>query len=371
MTDKTIYEAPPSLEPGKRKILGRKKDLKNSESEFVKQFVPVLQKNCKQALSAFKKANVLYRGSKPHGSAYLGRSVKNRTPMDTPNPVQSNLDQLFLSAGYKAVRGNSIFVSGDADTADEYGHLYIIFPIDGFNFTWSTKISDLYSFLHHGGYETGSDLAQNSAKYIKINNSFVKALLKKSAEESIGHFHEYFLYDNNGFTGKKTTKIKISKMLDRWAQFHDSYFDELYIDDAYPILTELYRIKKYHSKQKIIAHSNIIKEASQLIKLDKKNNILDNEGRKQLSKIISNLISIFKMLKEYDKLINRILKELAKKPRPEIAAKALEKLGFMNNEHFVQAIESKNEIYINGLYYAFDQKRYGKIIHDWITGRNK
>jgi len=380
MTDKTIQEAPPTdLKPGKRKVLRKSDPNEDAGNEFEEKFGAILRKNCKLSVATFKKiGKYLYRGSRDHGVAYMGRSTNKRRASDTPDFVQDNLNQLFLKAGYKAVRGNSIFTSGNENVAADYGDVYIIFPVDGFNFTWSSKIADLFSYYDRGGFLTGFDLAQNTRKYTKINDSFVRQLEKAASNNSsqLGYFHEHILYDDNGFTGKTPLQIKISRMLSKWQGEYAVEFDKLFIDPYnsspdFTLAEELFRIRKYHIKKETILYTELVKEAIELTKFDKTNNVFDNKGRQQLSKIIAKSISIIKMLKEYDKLTFRIFKEISKKPTSNVSAESLEKLGFMNNKNFAWAIASKNEIYINGLYYAFDIDTYYKAIRSWLKKLNK
>lgn len=109
----------------------------------------LIQANCKQALSAMTSANrFLYRGTRGAPSeVFHGASRQDRNPSSSTKEFQENIDSALSMAGFKALRSNSIFCSGDIMEAVGYGgnkNLYMIFPIDGFQYTWSPKIRDLF-----------------------------------------------------------------------------------------------------------------------------------------------------------------------------------------------------------------------------------
>ena len=105
--------------------------------------------NCTQSLHAMTKANnFLYRGSKSApAEIFHGASRQDRTPLTSTKEFHNNINSALTLAGFKANRSNSIFCTGSMMDAVSYGgskNIYLIFPIDGFNFTWSPKITDLY-----------------------------------------------------------------------------------------------------------------------------------------------------------------------------------------------------------------------------------
>lgn len=121
-----------------------------------KQFVPSNTKeeftyttflnNCSESIAAMKQAgSFLYRGLTADYDIFLGKPRNNRKAMDSDKDVQKEVDKLFIMSGFTALRSNSIFCSGRLGVAKSYGHAFIIFPINGFTFTWSPKITDLYS----------------------------------------------------------------------------------------------------------------------------------------------------------------------------------------------------------------------------------
>lgn len=113
-----------------------------------------LLKNCKQILAVYKTLNAnednseqlkfLFRGIKGQNSdALYGKPFLDRKPKDSPKSADMLFNMAMKNAGFEARRDNSSFVSGNDSHAGGYGNLYIMFPVDGFNFTWSKKYDDL------------------------------------------------------------------------------------------------------------------------------------------------------------------------------------------------------------------------------------
>ena len=64
--------------------------------------------------------------------------------MTSSSVAQDVYDKSIAKAGFKALRSNSIFTSGDSSLAFGFGSSrYIIFPVNGFNFTWSHSKRDI------------------------------------------------------------------------------------------------------------------------------------------------------------------------------------------------------------------------------------
>lgn len=68
----------------------------------------------------------------------------NRKPRDTPQSYHDEMRSAIESAGLTANRHNSIFCTGDHQTAQEYAYnsTAAVFPIGEFRYTWSEFISD-------------------------------------------------------------------------------------------------------------------------------------------------------------------------------------------------------------------------------------
>jgi len=91
---------------------------------------------------------LLYSGRRGTENIFISDVRKNRKPTDTKINVHNDLDTLFKKKfGWKA-RSNSIFCTGSAEDAADYGNtVYMIFPIGKYRYLWSDKIDDLFFYV--------------------------------------------------------------------------------------------------------------------------------------------------------------------------------------------------------------------------------
>lgn len=125
---------------------GAKFDLKNLDAEkVVSKFAPIIERRCSNAIDSMIEANrLMYRGTTTAPSAaFYGRSRDNRTSVNLKGGIQEAFDEKFRNHGFTALRSNSIYCTGASGDTQMYGATFIIFPVNGFTFTWSPKIDDL------------------------------------------------------------------------------------------------------------------------------------------------------------------------------------------------------------------------------------
>ena len=105
-----------------------------------------LEHECSDALSIAKSTGrFFYRGTVDDMFLiYKGRIRDNRMPTNTPREVQQRINDWMQHNGFRALRTNSLFVTTDLDQAKSYGTPFIIFPKNGFAFTWFQNSKDLY-----------------------------------------------------------------------------------------------------------------------------------------------------------------------------------------------------------------------------------
>lgn len=138
---------------------------------------------CSNILELYKRTqHVLYRGTRgKHPTIFKSASIANRHPSDTPKLVQRKFDKMLTALGFKAIRSNSIFTNPAKMNALEYTDddegLYVIFPVNGFDYTWSKDVGDLF------GHFAGTTLE----KWI-LRTNITRQSLKK--------FQELFRYSN-------------------------------------------------------------------------------------------------------------------------------------------------------------------------------
>ncbi len=108
--------------------------------------INVIKTQCSEFLPIYKKCGPLYRGiSTKIPEIFMAATPINRKPTDTHQSDQDKFDNLLYKSGFTALRRNSIFCSGDEYFARAYGNVYLIFPLNGFSFTWSLYIQDFFN----------------------------------------------------------------------------------------------------------------------------------------------------------------------------------------------------------------------------------
>lgn len=87
-------------------------------------------------------------GDSPVNVSWMKKSVRSdRIPRNSWFQASEYVDDYFHEKiGWKP-RSEGLFVTGSYSRADQYGLVYMIFPIGQFNFLWSPNINDLYYVL--------------------------------------------------------------------------------------------------------------------------------------------------------------------------------------------------------------------------------
>jgi transcription antitermination factor NusG len=126
-----------------------------------------IKKNCGQILKIYKELNnedfssevYLYRGIRENSDALYGKPFDVRRPKDSNEDMDQLLDEAMKSVNIEARRSNSIFVTGNRSQASGYGHnIYIVFPVDGFDITYSKRERDLIVGKDHIKYFLDDDV---------------------------------------------------------------------------------------------------------------------------------------------------------------------------------------------------------------------
>jgi hypothetical protein len=218
------------IDPGQKNTLKMTYDGEftppQSDSE-VTSIIQLLNKNCSQVLKAYKHAGqVLYRGINnvdDNISIFHGKSRDNRRTMNTRADISEMLDNGLKNSGMIAVRSNSVFCTSDIDDAMYYGKSFMIFPLNGFVFTWNVKYKDFYTNYMANKFSnpfhsiTERDAAieefredserENFAqKYSFTNMDFVKAI---ESEHEIMIHGEYYALRRADYKGLIKNQIGI------------------------------------------------------------------------------------------------------------------------------------------------------------------
>lgn len=125
---------------------GEKLPIQDDRQDIIK----MLNSQCSEIIQAMKASNkFLYRGVRGYSDPnfpeqFKGKSRSDRKTMGTSSWHQPVMDKILANNGFAALRGNSIFCTSNIEDSTTYGRPYIIFPINGFDFTWSPVYQDLY-----------------------------------------------------------------------------------------------------------------------------------------------------------------------------------------------------------------------------------
>ena len=90
----------------------------------------------------------------------------NRKPINTTTLAHNMLDDYSLEKFGWKIRSDTLFVSGDYYRARDYSYdsnnVYVVFPIDEFEFVWSPKVDDFYA----GGEDMPDPQVHNINTYV-------------------------------------------------------------------------------------------------------------------------------------------------------------------------------------------------------------
>ena len=103
--------------------------------------IEIIKKNCSEILTIYKSSypNVLWRGM--NLLPFKKHEIKTRNnPVFFPKNYHELLHDALLELDYKATRKNSIFTSGNYDIAASWGEPQIVFPTNGFKYTWFSAV---------------------------------------------------------------------------------------------------------------------------------------------------------------------------------------------------------------------------------------
>lgn len=101
----------------------------------------LLKTNCKEIISIYQKTGkFLWRGIRGVDDMVRINIWKDRQPLQLKKEIHDATNNALTELGLIAHRGNSIFVSPDVGVAGTWGSRYVIFPRDGFKYTWFENV---------------------------------------------------------------------------------------------------------------------------------------------------------------------------------------------------------------------------------------
>lgn len=152
-------------------------------------FANLIEYKCSDALKAMRQAKqVLYRGiQNPPSAAFHGRSRNRRDPMMANTEFVHQFNVELSKMGIAANRVNSISTTIDSGVAHDFGDaVFYIFPINGFQFMWSSQVGDFGLFFSKYNVKPTKEMLQALAF---SGDNFVAAL--KSGNEISIHGEYY------------------------------------------------------------------------------------------------------------------------------------------------------------------------------------
>lgn len=175
-----------------------------------------IENHCSRAVAASKQTKrLLFRGLsgdtgylRHRENIFLGNPRDDRKTRAMSDSLAIKLNKEMRLWGFEATRDNSIFCTSHRESTGTFGYPYVIFPLNGFKFTWSKHIKDLnyaigdytkdYSDLFYG--EQMSSLIE-LAEFQKDN--YKAALLSGNEVMIKGNYVALYYYDFDGILYEK------------------------------------------------------------------------------------------------------------------------------------------------------------------------
>lgn len=146
-----IKELTEDLKPGETHPLLQYLYIKNDEYNEqdlrrLQAVIELIKKHCSDILKIYQSTGqMLYRGTKTNfGIAYIGTPRTERIPTSSNASINDAFNRAMEKLGYQARRDNSLFCSSSQSHAAGFGsNIYVIFPLNGFDYTWSRAVGDM------------------------------------------------------------------------------------------------------------------------------------------------------------------------------------------------------------------------------------
>lgn len=128
---------------------GRIRFLKDKSPEEV---IELLKTECSEIYNLYKSTgfkNFFFRGEKDANDKYepfKASIYKDRIPVQMHLKIHEMFNAAMTRVGLVAHRGNSIFTSSNFIVAADWGNTCVIFPTNGFKYTWFQDMKTSYIF---------------------------------------------------------------------------------------------------------------------------------------------------------------------------------------------------------------------------------
>lgn len=161
----------------------------SDDIETSTKLVEFIHKNCKEWLEhTHNGSDIAYRGVKnppPNKEVFIKDTRTDRYPLDSYSFEHEMMNVMIGVVGGTANRSNSLFCTGMFVTAENYGTVYIIFPIGDFDFTWSNTWGDWHQIVRD----------ENIEKLLK--EPIVEKIKNNKTDLSLNQYKQLFMDPNN------------------------------------------------------------------------------------------------------------------------------------------------------------------------------
>ena len=192
---------PEKITPGSKQLLipdiDPDADLNKQEQEKAEYIAEYIKKHCSDILDLYRSnGRVFYRGSTSPSSdsyAFVSQSRQDRRPKDSARDTTIYFDNVLSSAGFTALRSNSIFVTSRISFAEKYGDVFMVFPFNGFTYTYTNRIDVVIQSDNLDYYspelipllsEWASEQPVVDQEYGRLDVKFLQDMLKKAQKNS-------------------------------------------------------------------------------------------------------------------------------------------------------------------------------------------
>jgi len=116
-----------------------------------KEIAHILNTECSDIIKAYKQTGkFLWRGIKGVNDSIVKSTIdKNRRPLEMSGEVHDATNEALTDLGFKAHRGNSIFTTPNINTTDSWGAPFVVFPKNGFEYTWFAEETIGDGYVYH------------------------------------------------------------------------------------------------------------------------------------------------------------------------------------------------------------------------------
>jgi predicted nuclease with TOPRIM domain len=331
----------------RKELLNKQEELNNKFSKEDLKYFSYIEKNCSQMVDAVQiTGTFLYRGMNDSEKIIHGLPHENRQAKDTKQSVQVKVDQMLKASGFKALRSNSIFCTTSHSHAGSFGkNVYIIFPLDGFDFTWSkekdwvpseSEILDEYELFVQNIMFTLQGIFEDyfkHNKYISLYETFFYSRMKSQ------------------YLSQKESNTEEDEEFEDICKSFDIQYRELF--------SEIEKLDKIQSISQI--DENVLKQYldcfQKLSDIIKNNDAYYNANTLNISSWGKNTIT-----RAIDHLKANKLKPSSEE---EKIKKFIEKYKFSKTD-IEKPMNARLEIYIKSRYIAFKYHDYGKKLRTYF-----